>query len=192
MSLPIQIAFMTGQSDPESCALSPAQAAFLDRLAIPEAARVNRNFPYADQTPPYRDVSLAAASWQNMRQYLVSRTPAFAAAHRPAVVRMLARADHTVLLAGSCGLEILANLELPGPVLQGVHVFAYGPVARHRPACDTVVVRGGGDWIARAWGGHVDHLVEGGHMGYLANEDVAALCQTFVARVARLAGVTAP
>ena len=189
MSVPLQVAFMTGQSDPGRCALSPAQHAFLDALPVPEAEKLRRNFPYADDTPPHRDVPILAASWHNVRQFLASRAPSFGERHRPAVLRMIARADHTVLLAGSCGLEILANLELPDAALRRVHVFAYGPVARHRPACDTFVVRGRRDWIAGVWGVHADRLVGAGHMNYLKNAEVLASCQAFVAgcaaRVAR-------
>jgi hypothetical protein len=188
MRLPLQVGFMTGQSDPGRCALSPEQEAFLDALLVPDAARIRRNLPYADDTPPFRDVSLAAASWHNVRQYLGSRRPEFADTHRPAVLRMLARAERTVLLAGSCGLELLANLSLPDAALGRIHVFAYGPVARHRPACETLVVRGRGDWIAAPWGKPADCLVGGGHMTYLRNPEVLASCAAFVARVAASAG----
>lgn len=188
MSLPLQVAFITGQSDPRRCALSPAQEAFLDTLPVPDDGKVRSNFPYDVRTPPYREVPLVAASWNNARQYLASRRPAFAEAHRRAVLRMLARAEHTVLLAGSCGLELLANVSLPETAIHRVHVFAYGSVSRHRPACETLVVQGRRDWIARAWRGPVDHLVEGGHMAYLENPEVRARCREFVVRVAARAG----
>jgi hypothetical protein len=188
VKLPLQVAFFTGQSDPERCALSGEQAAFLDALPIRDAAKIRRNFPYEDDTLAYRDVSLLAAGWHNARQYLMSRTPAFAERHRPAVLRLLAQADSSLLLAGSCGLELLANLSLPGDVLGRVHVFAYGPVVRSRPACDICAVRGRGDWIARLWGGPADHIVDGGHMAYLRNPDVLALCQAQVARLEAGAG----
>jgi len=182
MSLPLQVAFITGQSDPGRCALSPAQEAFLDTLPVPAAGRVRRNFPYAADTPPHRKAHVIQASWHNARQYQASRAPAFGDRHRLAVLQLIAGADHTVLLAGSCGLELLANLNLPDPALCRLHVFAYGPVARHRPACETYVVRGRRDWIARAWGRSADLLVDAGHMDYLQNAEVRASCQAFVAR----------
>jgi len=178
-----QIAFMTGQSDPSRCALSPLQSSFLEALALPDVAKVPTNFPYAALPLPYRDVSLAAASWHNARQYVRSRAPAFAERHRASVVAMAQRADHTVVLAGSCGLELLANLSLPGETLRRLHVFAYGPVARRSPACDLLVVRGRHDWIARGRSLRVDHVVNCGHMDYLENPDVLALCRGWIGRV---------
>ena len=190
MNRRLQVAFMTGQSDPGRCALSPAQEAFLDALAVPEDGKVRTNFPYDDDTPSYRSVPIVAASWHNARQYLASRRPDFGERHRPSVLRMLARANHTVLLAGSCGLELLGNLALPESALHRVHVFAYGPVFRHRPECEIVIVRGRSDWIARVGGdgGGGGHLVDGGHMTYLRNAEVLALCRTSVARIAARAG----
>jgi hypothetical protein len=181
MSLPLQVAFLTGQSDPGRCALSPEQRAFLDALPVADAGKVRVNFPYDDQTPPYRDVPLVAASWHNARQYLASRAPAFAGRHRRAVLQLIARAECTVLLAGSCGLKLLANLDLSDEMLRRVQVFAYGPVARRRPACDVFVVRGRRDWIARLWGGQAQLLVDAGHMDYLRNAEVLASCRAFVA-----------
>ncbi len=178
-----QVAFLTGQSDPGRCALSPAQSAFLDALSWPDVAKVQTNFPYDDRTRPYRNVSLAAASWHNTRQYLRSRTPVFVDQHRSSVVEMAARAEQTLLLAGSCGLELLANVALPDHILQRLHVFAYGPVARRAPACDLFVLRGRGDWISRAWSGRVDQVVDCGHMDYLANPQVLALCREWGERV---------
>jgi hypothetical protein len=188
----LQVAFMTGQSDPGRCALSPIQQAFLDALPVPDSGKVRTNFPYDAGTLPYREMTLALASWNNVRQYLASQSAAFAAAHRPAVLRMLGRAERTVILAGSCGLEILANLSLPQSALEHVHVFAYGPVCRHRPACEVVVVRGRRDWLARACGTRRDRMVEGGHLTYLQNPEVLARCRAVVARVAASAGVCVP
>ena len=52
--MPLQVLHLTGQSDPRSCALSPQQHAFLDRLDLPEEAKVRLNFPYDDRLAPYR------------------------------------------------------------------------------------------------------------------------------------------
>ena len=188
MTLALQVAFMTGQSDPSRCALSPEQDAFLDQLPVPAIGRVRRNFPYATETRPHYRVPVLRGSWNNARQYLASRRTAFVEQHRPAVMQMLAQADHTVLLAGSCGLELLANLGLPATTLQRTHVFAYGAVARRIPACDIVSVRGRRDLIARAWRLPVDHEIEGHHLNYLSNAAVLALCRAFVARVSIDAG----
>lgn len=183
MAVAVQVAFLTGQSDPGRCALSPEQQAFLDALPLPESAKLRRNFPYDERTLPYRDVPLVVAAVNNARQFLGAGSPAFAAQHRASVLRMLERAALTVLLAGSCGLELLAALLLPADVLARVSVFAYGPVARRLPACEIVRVRGRGDWISRAWVAPVDHEVDGGHMAYLENARVRQLCVEHIARV---------
>jgi len=96
---------------------------------------------------------------------------------------MLTQADRTVLLAGSCGLELLANLRLPELVLSRLHVFAYGAVARRRPQVDIVAVHGRRDWIARPWRKHDDLFVDCHHMNYLASPEVLARCTDFIARV---------
>lgn len=181
----LQVAFLTGQSDPGGCALSPVQQAFLERLPLAGVTRVSNNFPYAADTRPYRPVSLVAASWHNTRQYLASRRAGFAEAFGPSVCRLLDRADHTVLLAGSCGLELLANLSLPAERLATVSVFAYGPVARRRPACACVVVCGDRDWLSRMAMPHADHVVQCGHMDYLESAEVQHLCAEFVGRTAQ-------
>lgn len=183
MSAPLQVAFLTGQSAPESCALSPRQLTFLERLPVPEAGRVRRNFPYELDTPPHRDVPLVIASWNNARQYLGARAPTFAERYRPVVLSLLGQAERTVLLAGSCGLELLARLRLPDTALQRVHVFAYGSVARLRPRCDILTVQGRDDWVARVWGGKSEVTVAGGHLSYLDSSEVLALCVAFLERV---------
>ncbi|MDB4917871.1 MAG: hypothetical protein JWM95_5515 [Gemmatimonadetes bacterium] len=179
MKLSLQVAFITGQSDPASCALSPVQERFLDALPISEAAKVRRNFPYAVHSQPYQEPMLLRASWHNTRQYFASRRPAFAERSRPAVLQMLARANCTVLLAGSCGLELLANLRLPAEVLANVRVFAYGAVVRRRPVVELVAVRGRRDLIASRMPGAAS--VDCNHLSYLESPAVLAICAKFVA-----------
>ena len=191
MTIPLQVAFLTGQSDPRTCALSRIQSAFLDALPVPASARVRSNFPYVPASDRPTHTSLLRASWNNTRQYFGSRTNAFAELHRPAVSRMIARAEHTVLLAGSCGLELLANLHLSDAELERLHVFAYGAVARTRPACETMAVCGSRDWIARAWRQPTDVIVDSSHLTYLETPHVLALCSAFVGRVESAMGALA-
>lgn len=189
-TIPLQIAFLTGQSDPRSCALSRTQSAFLDALAVPEPARVRSNFPYLPGSSAPTHTPLWRASWNNARQYLASRSPAFAEQYRPSVSRMIARADHTVLLAGSSGMELLANLRLPDRELERLHVFAYGTVARTRPACETMAVYGRRDWIARPWRESADIIVDCAHMTYLETPQVLTLCTAFVTSVESALGAS--
>jgi len=182
-ALPIQVVFLTGQSDAARCALSPAQHAFLEALPLPVGARVPRNFPYGD-TAPWRPTSLLAASLSNARQYLASRRPEFAARYAPDVQRQLSQARRTLILAGSNGLELLLNLRLSTEILDGIEVFAYGPVARQRPSCACVLVQGTRDWLSRMWFPRVDHRVNCGHLDYLESPQVRDLCAAAVRRVA--------
>lgn len=183
MTAPLQIAFLTGQSDRGRCALSPVQQRFLDALPVPSSAKVPWNFPYDAATLEYRDVSLPVAAWNNTRQFVAARSPAFAAAHRPSVLGLIARADRTVFLAGSCGVHLLEALALPPATLRRVHVFAYGPVSWRRPDCAIESVGGRRDWLSRACWGTPDHRVDAGHMNYLEQAAVADLCRAFIARV---------
>ncbi|WP_257388814.1 hypothetical protein [Tahibacter caeni] len=174
-----QVAFLTGQSDPQGCALSPSQQRFVAAFAA--SAAVDRNFPYADDTPAFRAVPLWRASIANARQYLDSRGVAFRRRHRPAVEALLARRDRSLLLAGSCGLELLVNLQLPRDLLDRVAVFAYGPVARRRPDCDCLLLQGHRDLLSRWYFPQADVRVAAGHMDYLAQADVLQHCRAFFA-----------
>ena len=184
------VCILTGRSDPANPALSPVQRAFLDALPISAQERVDANFPYGPPTGPWRRTSLPLASARNARGLLASRRPAFARAHADAVRGVLTRADRTLVLAGSSGLELLANLRLDAAALDGVHVLAYGPVARSGAAAavsaaaatlETVVGRR--DLLARRWAGRADHLVDAGHLDYLASPEFVAIATRAVARL---------
>lgn len=174
-----QVAFLTGQSDPRRCALSPLQQRFIDALAAPLA--VPHNFPYDAATPAFRTTPLWRASVANARQYLGSRGLAFRRRHRPAVEALLARRERSLLLAGSCGLELLVNLQLPRDLLDRLAVFAYGPVARRRPDCDCLLLQGHDDRLSRWYFPHVDVRVSAGHMDYLAQASVLQHCRDYLA-----------
>jgi hypothetical protein len=176
----LQIAFLTGQSDPRSCALSPTQRRFLDGLGAPGAIKVRLNFPYRAGTPAHADISLLRASYHNAIQYLAARGRAFRERHRGRVLDLLAEADRTLFLAGSCGLELLAGLDLPAPALARIRVFAYGPVARRRPAVACRLVQGRRDWISRLWFREPDLRIEAGHLDYLERPDTRAACEDYV------------
>lgn len=179
---PIRIAFLTGRSDPSRCGLSPQQQAFLEALRASRRELVDRNFPYVAPQPGHVAVPLPLAAWRNFGDYVGARRPAFAERHRVKVEAMFEGSGSVVLLAGSCGLELLANLRLAADVRARLHVFAYGPVARHAPdVARLLCVQGRGDWISRVgWRGPV-HPVGGGHMDYLRQPEVQALCEDFIA-----------
>ncbi len=181
MKPPLQIAFLTGQSNPGNAALSPLQNAFLDALPAPTEWKVRVNFPYPDIPQAFRRTPLPLASLQNLALYVRSRRPAFAAHHRPPVLAQIERAERTLFLAGSSGLELLANLDLPASVLARLHVFAYGPVARRLPNCDVALVQGR-DSISRLFFrvGVPTERVACGHLGYLRDPAVSALCVEYL------------
>jgi len=179
---PIRIAFLTGRSDPSRCGLSPEQHAFLHALQAPGRELVDRNFPYAARDGGHVAVPLPLAAWRNLGDYIGARRPAFASRHRASVASAFDGDGAAVLLAGSCGLELLANLHLDASLRARLHVFAYGPVARHAPdVARLLCVQGRSDWISRlGWRGPV-RRVDGGHMDYLRQPDVLALCEDFIA-----------
>ena len=193
----VQLALMTGRSNPADARPSASQAALLGAVAIPGVRVLGTNFPWPAPTadgeelaPLYtshaQPVPLWRASLQNAAQYASSRRPTWKARHRPAVERRVALVDRTVLLCGSCGLELLANLSLPRTTLMRLHVFAWGPVARRLPPVATLeLVQGRTDWLSRTWIARtrVDHIVDVGHMDYLLEPDVIERARRFVTKV---------
>ncbi|PPT96782.1 hypothetical protein XaraCFBP7407_08080 [Xanthomonas arboricola pv. arracaciae] len=181
----LQIAFLTGQSDPESCALSMQQQHFLQQLQGPGRRLIDCNYPYRSASPPHQHMPLWRASVSNAHQYLAARAARVADADRTRVVALLEQAPTTVLLAGSCGLQLLTALRLPQVLRTRLAVFAYGPVC-NAPATfgQLRVVQGNGDWISRAlFAGAPDLTPACGHLHYLRDAAVLAECQAFIAQV---------
>jgi len=180
----IQIAFLTGRSDPVSCALSPEQADFLRRLRVPGLTLLETNFPYASGRP-YRDVFLPRAACNNVLEYLRSRRPEFARHHGPHVRALIEQAERTVFLAGSCGLELFNNLALPAPVEGRCTLICYGPVARRLPRrARALVVQSARDSISRVFFRWPERRLACGHMAYLRDERFLQLCQAEISTLA--------
>jgi hypothetical protein len=173
--------FLTGQSDPHSCALSGRQAAFLAALPVSEEARVTLNFPYDPRMLSHRPVPLLLASWRHVRLFVAIRGRGFRARHRPPVIEQFEQAERTLVLAGSIGLDILGRLALPPQVLNRLTVFAFGPVSARPPDCATFAVVSRRDHLARRWLGRADAIVDCGHLDYLEDADVAARCRDLLA-----------
>lgn len=183
---PLQIAYITGRSFPGRADLSPVQTAFINRLAKPGRTLAQLNFPYftgASDSTTFEAVGLFTASLNNSRDYLASRRPVFEKNYQMPVAGLLARAQHTVFLAGSCGLELFNNLNLPAALLKTTSVFAYGPVARKRPVCHHFLVQGDNDRISQIWFRNVDSKVRSGHMNYLVNPELLTLCEHFISSI---------
>jgi hypothetical protein len=179
----VQIAFLTGRSNPASCALSPLQSNFLQRLDGPGRLLEGANFPYEQSGVPYRPTRLLRASCNNAVEYFKSRRSAFRERYRPVIEALLSRAPQTVLLTGSCGLELLINLRLDAQWLARTTLFAFGPVARALPACRYLLVQGRRDWFSRWYYPRVHHRVACSHLDYLAQDEVLRLCEGLVSRV---------
>lgn len=175
----LQIAFMTGRSQPGCTALSPDQRAFLDALGA-EGRGLTVNFPWSGEDQPWRATPLLTASVNNARDYLLSRQLAFTRQYRPAALNMLDAASQTLLLCGSCGLELFNNLQLPAACLSRVSLFACGPVARRRPSCRHLLVQGRKDWISRFWFTDVDEYIDCGHMNYFSHPALVDICRRFI------------
>lgn len=184
-----RIAFLTGQSDPGRCALSPAQRRTLDALAADADGidPVALNFPWNAGTAPWRPVPLPRASLANGRQYLAARRGALSpfAAHDIVAARAwLASTPRTLLLVGSCGLSLLDALLAPldTDARARLRVVAYGAVGPRWPAGIVgVQLHGDRDRIAR-WFGPVDgpapQALPCGHMDYLDHEAVVEAART--------------
>ena len=178
-----RIAFLTGQSDRDRYALSPAQRATLDAIAV-HADGVHldpHNFPWPDDTPPWRPVPLLRASFANGLQYLGARRGVLhglSSAQGDMARGQLLAAPRTLLLIGSCGLSLLDALIAPFDTTQRsrLRVVAYGAVASRWPhAIEGLQLRGDRDRIA-AWLGPGDgpapHTLACGHMDYLDHDAV--------------------
>jgi hypothetical protein len=175
------VAFLTGQSDPGRCALSPEQEAFLAQLARADRHLVPLNFPYRP-SPPFRDVNLLSASWHNLRGYFASRRPEFAAAYRAGVADLIRQTERTFFLAGSSGLELFNNLHLSAADEARCTLICYGPVARRLPRHATVVlVQSSRDYLSRAYFPHAPRTLGWGHMGYLRDPEFLRLCRDHLA-----------
>lgn len=179
----LQVAFITGRSNRYSWHLSEVQKKFLQRLATPGRHLVPVNFPYSDCPSFYKPTPLWLASINNAIEYFSSRRSTYRNRYRPQMSRMLEIAQHTVLLSGSCGLELLNNLELSPTWNDRISVFAYGPVSRSRPVFRSFSVQGRYDFISRYWVKAADYRVRAGHLEYLTNERVMSECLKFIASV---------
>lgn len=173
-------AFLTGQSDPLSNALSPEQSGFFKSCGLEGGEVLLLNFPYDPERGVHREISLWKASVNNSAQYLRSRKRVFAETYRERIMERFRQYDRIVFIAGSCGLELLVNLKMPSDFLAKTWVFAVGPVSRSLPdVAKMKLVRGDRDFISKHWHRRVDHVVRCGHMDYLSCPEVERLFVAF-------------
>jgi hypothetical protein len=178
------VAFITGHSVRGCTGLSREQREFQIRSGVPMENWIPYNFPWIETSPFPERLSLMSASWNNVQHYMASRRPEFIEKHRAEVVAKFSIHDAVILLAGSCGLELLNNLDLPVHTRQRLHVFAYGPVSRRRPeVASCFMVQGERDLLSWAFHRKVDECFPCSHIGYLATANTMRQFKAFYLRI---------
>jgi len=171
----LKVVWLSGLSDPATCALSASQRRFMDSLAVPDESKLYRNFPYVASQHARRDPPLWLASIRNARQFLAASHPSYRVHWRA----LAASAASLVVITGSCGLEIFNHcVDADDPVR---HVFALGPVAWTRPSVPHTLVRGTRDPFSRMFFRKCDVELSGvGHMNYLEDSRVQRLINDYL------------
>ena len=182
----IQIAFMTGRSIRDNRQLSVEQRDCLSQLNRPGRKLIMSNFSYEQESlesSALREVGLLSASLNNSRDYITSRWPSFRKRYQAPFIDFLDLAHHTIIISGSCGLELFNNLHLPERLMNTTSIIAYGAVARKRPRCHHLLVQGDRDWISRIWFRRGDYQISCGHMDYLTNTRWLEILEQFIKRI---------
>jgi hypothetical protein len=165
-----KIAFLSGLSDPSSCALSDVQTRFLASLAADAHEKIAANFPYVPCTRPWSRTPLWLASWRNLQQFRGAARPRYRDAARRHWRALADSCEELVVITLSCGLEILNHCVDADDARRAITVIALGPVARTTPPLDCTLVRGERDPIARWFFPKSDVVLRGvGHMNYLTH-----------------------
>ncbi|WP_354624884.1 hypothetical protein [Psychromonas sp. MME2] len=175
--------FITGQSNRRCCQLSPKQKKIADFLEEEGVSVAPFNFPYDSQMNVYHETNLLNASLSNTLQYFLSRKPHFEKQYRAQVIKQFEQYGYCIVMAGSCGLELLNNLHLPVKLLKNMHVIAYGPVARTLPKTQVTMIQGRNDWLSKLFFKEVDYLVDCGHMDYLESTEILNVLQQVICSI---------
>lgn len=165
-----KIAFLTGLSNPRSCAISKVQKQFLNSLELPEIYKLCLNFPYIPADGE-EDTPLWKASFYNTHQFFsISSSRALVREH---LLQLTNSTEKLALITGSCGLEIL-NVGSSEEIIKKIlHVYALGPVAWQKPDYPCTLIQGSSDYISKLFFRKVDLQVNDiHHMNYLENKSV--------------------
>jgi hypothetical protein len=165
-----KIAFLTGLSNPKSCALSKAQKKFLAALELPEFYKLYLNFPYMPSEGEENE-PLWKASLHNAQQFL--NTNSLRVLIQSHLTQLASTTDSLIFITGSCGLELL-NVGLSDKAIKKVlHVYALGPVAWQKHNYPCTLIRGSSDHISKLFFGKVDSQPSDvNHMNYLESKEV--------------------
>ncbi|WP_370979406.1 hypothetical protein [Agaribacterium sp. ZY112] len=184
------IVFITGQSNPKSCSLSPLQVSFAQPLVRAGGKLHKTNFPYDKQMEAFSPVNIIKASYHNYGAFRSSKRACFAERYSGYVDALFVEYSQVLFLAGSCGLELLNNLSFSKDLQSRMSVLAYGPVTR-KPRCASAVqfpvtiVKGRYDLISRLSHHKADYIVGCGHLSYLANSAFQAFALAHVEALLR-------
>jgi hypothetical protein len=170
---PRKVVFVSGLSDPATCALTAEQHAFLRALPIEEEAKVGWNFPFVACDRPRGSPPLWLAGWRNYRQFRDASGEAYRRLGEPHWRSLRDSTAQLCVITLSCGLEIVNRFLDPIRDTEKVRVIALGPVARRRPAVPHTLVQGQADWISRRFFPAADVTISAvGHMDYVTCPDV--------------------
>lgn len=177
-------AYMTGHSIPGCAGLSFSQRQFQAQSPIPIELWQAWNFPYHPTEAFPESYPLLAASWNNLMHFLTAQRRCFPRLYRDAVVECFSEYRKIILIAYSCGFELLRQLDLPPNLLSRIHVFACGPVSFGRPLVASLcIVQGKQDIFSRLFHRRVDYRCACGHLNYLESAETMRHFQAFCAEV---------
>lgn len=174
------IAWVAGRSDPATCRLSPQRVAFLNRIALPGWKTLQLNFPYARElNQPLRRTHLLWASFHNAWQFLADTWGLRRQANRGAWRSVLQSREKLLLIANSCGLQLLLDSRIDCG--ENVFVIALGPVGWRRPQCPHLLIQGENDYLSRLfYRRHVAVIAGQGHLNYDQNPATFALAHDWI------------
>jgi len=169
-----KVVLLSGLSDPATCALSAVQRQFLAALRVPETWKVYWNFPYVP-CPESRPLPppLWRASWHNLRQFVLASRQAYRRAARRHWEALRSSTEDLVVIALSCGLEIVNACLSDVGGCPRVRLVALGPVAWRIPRIPHVLIQGERDYISKVFFRKVDMVLPGvGHLAYFQHPRV--------------------
>lgn len=182
----MKIAFMTGLSSWNNNKLSPIQETFLNNLKTEEKNKIYLNFPFIDKNQVYKKPHIILASISNACQYFLSKT-IWIKKHQKELRELLKTEKVLLLLVGSCGLEILRNMDLSTMDRNKIHVITYGGVAKKTPDYKYItLVQGDKDWISRLWIKEYDLIIQSDHMNYLESEELLNFTNQYIEKLENL------
>ena len=170
-----RIAILTGRSNPGSCALTPAQTAFLEAVRPPECDVIWTAFPYGE-SGGYREVHILLASLHNAFEVAGTYSAGRVRWIGERIESLRTGVKRLTLITGSCGLQMV---NAAWPLLTAgceIRIIALGPVCLSKPRMPIVAIRGRSDvWSLALFGGPIDSYSRCGHLSYWESDEVREL-----------------